>query len=93
MCFVRGLTRVVSAISMHHVFSSNIVQWIVVDELFADTTSFNFLNNSINGIVSLVNWDSAIYLLSVIDRAISVINLEHHMMGGLAYENNSLYST
>ena len=35
--------------------SSNIVQWIVGDEMSAVTTSFNSLSSSMNGIIFLID--------------------------------------
>ena len=62
------------------------VQCIVGAESSDGTTSFNSFSSSISGITSLIDKDSAVYSLSVVDRAISVISLEHHMIGQLAYE-------
>ena len=73
--------RSVSTRSMHPLLSSNIAQWMVEAEVLADTTSFNFLSNSSNDIKFLIDRDIAIYSLSVVDREIYFINLEHHMMG------------
>ena len=77
--------RGVSTKSMYPLLSSKIVQWIVGAEALAGTTSFNSLSNYINGIPSLIDLNRAIYSLSVVDRAISFINLEHHVIGQLVY--------
>ena len=55
-------------------------------EVLAGTISFNSLSNYIDGITSHIDWDRNIYSLSVVDRDISVINLEHHMIRKLVYE-------
>ena len=61
-------------------------QCIVRAEISDGTTSFNSFSSSISGFISLMYNDIAMYSLSVVDRAIYVINLEHHMIGQLVYD-------
>ena len=62
------------------------VHCIVGTESLDGTNSYNPFLRYISEITSLIEKNSAMYSLSLVDRAISVISLEHHMIGQLAYE-------
>ena len=71
--------------SMHPLLSSKIVQWTLGGLMGMERTDWSSRSRPIRGITSRKDWESEMYSLSVVDKAISVWSLEHQMMGQLAY--------
>ena len=85
MCFVLGRIFGHLTISMQELLSSNIVQCIFGFSMGISSTKESSFNRDIMGMASLMEWDSAIYLLSVEDREISDWSFDNHMTAHPAY--------
>ena len=83
--FLRGLMRGFCTRSIHPLLSSNMVQLAVRAELSDYATFSNSLSSSISRTKFLIDWDSAIYSLSIVDREIFIWSFEHHMIGQFIY--------
>ena len=79
ICFVLGVNFELSATLMQMLLSSNTLQWNYGLGLWRGKNLPTLTIKFVKGVTSLIAWDRAIYLDSIVLKAISVCSLLHHV--------------